>query len=629
MQPNYIEIAKLFSNDERFTVPLFQRPYVWTREDQWEPLWDDVMGVLRRLEIRQGDAPVASHFLGTIVLEQKPTQTGSLTRREVIDGQQRLTTLQILLKAAEHAIQSILPASDDHAETWAMERDKVARLTKNLSSGEERYKVWPTNEDRAPFQRVLDAKPEDGLNGVTSRMADAYRFFHSAARDYLMSGNHLAGTQRLVTGLRDYLKLIVLDLDKGDEPQAIFETLNAHGTPLLPADLMKNWLLWDAAKHKQDVGRLYEDLWRPFDRDHVYWRDTVGKGHAARARVDTFLQNWLTKETVEPVSAKHIYDRFLRLGDSKSKAHPDGPGVAEDLMRAIRTDATRFERIDRPAGNSRFDVFLDRLKSLDMIVFHPVLFELMDSLSEDAGALNRSATHLESYLVRRMICGMQTRGYGTLSIKLLRALRENRGTDLSEIIREQLLSLDGSDEWPSDDAFRREWTKRQFYGYFRRERVLMILRAIEHHYQTKGDKTEPLMTFDWSQVQIEHVMPQSWQQHWPLPDGTTAEDRKASVQGIGNLTLVSQALNPAMSNSAWAGSDQKPGKREALNKHAIMHMNRRLLDQFKEEWSEDTIASRAALLFEDAIAVWPRSTNALPVSYALPPGADASPSPPQ
>ena len=99
MQPNYIEIAKLFSNDERFTVPLFQRPYVWTREDQWEPLWEDVMGVIARLQARQGHADVASHFLGTIVLEQKPTSTGSLTRREVIDGQQRLTTLQILLKA--------------------------------------------------------------------------------------------------------------------------------------------------------------------------------------------------------------------------------------------------------------------------------------------------------------------------------------------------------------------------------------------------------------------------------------------------------------------------------------------------------------------------------------------------
>lgn len=202
MQPNYIEIAKLFSNDERFTVPLFQRPYVWNREDQWEHLWDDIRGVLNRLEARKGDAAVASHFLGTIVLEQKPTATGSLTRREVIDGQQRLTTLQILLKAAEHAIHAILPAADDeHSKAWTMERNKIARLTSNESSGEERYKVWPTNEDRAPFQRVLDAEPHDGPKDEHSRMAEAYRFFRTSIAGYLKCEAPFAATQRLVTGL--------------------------------------------------------------------------------------------------------------------------------------------------------------------------------------------------------------------------------------------------------------------------------------------------------------------------------------------------------------------------------------------------------------------------------------------
>lgn len=88
MQPSYIPISQVFSQDQRFTVPLFQRPYVWSKAEQWEPLWDDVLGVLDRLKARKGDEIVASHFLGTIVLEQKPTATGSLPRREVIDGQQ-------------------------------------------------------------------------------------------------------------------------------------------------------------------------------------------------------------------------------------------------------------------------------------------------------------------------------------------------------------------------------------------------------------------------------------------------------------------------------------------------------------------------------------------------------------
>lgn len=163
MQPNYIEISKLFSNDERFTVPLFQRPYVWSKSDQWEPLWEDVLGVLDRLETRKDDSRVPSHFLGTIVLEQKPHSTGNLTRREVIDGQQRLTTIQIMLKAAEHAVHVVLmEVSEDQRKTLEIERDKIARLTSNLASDEQRYKVWPTNEDRVPFQLVMDSSPEGG-----------------------------------------------------------------------------------------------------------------------------------------------------------------------------------------------------------------------------------------------------------------------------------------------------------------------------------------------------------------------------------------------------------------------------------------------------------------------------------
>ena len=138
-----------------------------------------------------------------------------------------------------------MPGQDDAAsENWAMERDKIAQLTKNLSSGEERFKVWPTNEDRAPFRQVMEAKPADGLKDVNTRMTEAYCYFRSEVSKYLTAGDPLKATQRVVTALRDYLKLIVLDLDQSDEPQAIFETLNAHGTPLLPADLMKNWLLW-------------------------------------------------------------------------------------------------------------------------------------------------------------------------------------------------------------------------------------------------------------------------------------------------------------------------------------------------------------------------------------------------
>lgn len=611
MQPNYIEISKLFSNDERFTVPLFQRPYVWSKSDQWEPLWEDVLGVLDRLETRKDDSRVPSHFLGTIVLEQKPHSTGNLTRREVIDGQQRLTTIQIMLKAAEHAVHVVLmEVSEDQRKTLEIERDKIARLTSNLASDEQRYKVWPTNEDRVPFQLVMDSSPEGGPSDISSKMGQAYQFFYESIQAYLVRFDPLVACQRLVTGLRDYLRIIVLDLDAGDEPQAIFETLNAHGTPLLPADLTKNWLLWEAGRQGLDVALLYEQNWKFFDQDHDYWRHVVGTGHAARARIDTFLQNWLTKETEQPVSSKSIYDRFLKYAAPKQTKSEDelisdylGQDVTS-LMDAIRSGASLYQRIDRPNGTTRFDLFLERLKSLDMIVFHPLLLALLDRYEHDQDALDSAAVVLESYLVRRMICGMQTRGYGTLGLKLLKALKHNTTTQPGDLLRVELEALSGSDEWPDDNEFRRNWVNRKFYGYLRRSRVLMILQAIEHHHQCTNTKAEPLMNFDWSKLQIEHIMPQAWEKNWPLPESVEMEDRKVNLQRIGNLTLVSQKLNPTLSNSAWIGLAKKLGKRDHLKKHTVMHLNRMLLDEYYDQWNDQTIERRASSLFEDALIIW-------------------------
>lgn len=606
MQPSYIPISQVFSQDQRFTVPLFQRPYVWSKAEQWEPLWDDVLGVLDRLKARKGDEIVASHFLGTIVLEQKPTATGSLPRREVIDGQQRLTTLQILLKAVEHVIDSCVRSGDEAIDkSIALAKRQIAKLTSNDAVEEEIYKVWPTNEDRAPFRDVMDSHASEGPSD-SGRMVDAYTFFYTAAKQFIGTGAPAEMAGILSEAVRNYMRLIVLDLDQGDEPQAIFETLNAHGTPLLPADLIKNWLLWEAARQKQDAGPLYEAYWRLFDRDHHYWRARVGTGHAARARVDTFLQNWLSKETGEAVSSKHLYDRFLRYAEGLRAKDAEGFQV-KSLMASIHADALRFAKIDQPKGNRRFDLFLERLTRLGIIVFHPLLLEIMSRNERDPQDADAFAEMLESYLVRRLICGAQTRSYGTLSLTILKAIKADSDQPTSLVLREALGALDGADEWPSDEVFRRNWVGRQFYGYFKRDRVLMVLQALEHRYQSRNGKAEPLMSFDWSQLQIEHILPQAWEAHWPLPEGLTAEERRANIQGIGNLTLVSNKLNPSLSNAPWFDSDAgKPGKRSGLNANTMLMINRKLLDDCKSGWSDDAINMRAERLALDAKDIWPR-----------------------
>jgi hypothetical protein len=236
LQPNYISIANVFGVQTRYTVPLFQRPYVWSKVDQWEPLWDDLRQLVERVLVSEPGKPVAGHFLGTVVLEQTPVSIVNLPRREVIDGQQRLTTLQILLKAAEHALAVVAETSTDAEEALLVRRasEQLAFLTKNMatSTDEEAFKVWPTNEDRLPFQAVMNTGARIGVTGQTTRMAEAYGYFREIFIKWLTGPNVANRAQALASGLKDHVRLIVLDLDDTDEPQAIFETLNAHGTPL-------------------------------------------------------------------------------------------------------------------------------------------------------------------------------------------------------------------------------------------------------------------------------------------------------------------------------------------------------------------------------------------------------------
>lgn len=624
MQPTYLPLMKVFGSEVRHTVPLFQRPYVWSREEQWEPLWQDISNLADRVLTAETGRPIAGHFLGTVVLEQASSPTGSIPRREIIDGQQRLTTLQILLHAAKHslaelAIEAKRVADEPGAQKAGVASRQIGTLTLNSAydAKEEQYKVWPTNYDRDAFQLVMDASSVEELKYVPTQLAKAYVFFHTSIATWLgFSDKRAERATALSAALKEHLRLIVLDLDDTDEPQAIFETLNANGAPLLPADLMKNWLLWEATRQgKHNLEHLYKTYWEFLDTDPDYWRGKSGTGHAARARVDSFLQNWLTRRTRKPVAAKHLYDRFLKYA---SPRHP-APGIvspAHDLpalMLDIHTDGHRFRDINSPIGATRFDVFLRRLGSLDFVAFHPLLLELMGRQGSSMADLDLAARILESYLVRRVICWEDTRAYSTLAISLLDSLAAAASDAPAAPILARALAMhkNGPNRWPDDELFKDRWCKSKFYGSIRRSRVLMILQALEEHYHTSNEKSEPILAFDFSKLEIEHILPQKWQRHWPLPDTETARvDREHLLHNIGNLTLVSGKLNPTLSNASWHDNLKGGhGKITSLSNHSQLRLNDHLVKKFSQGWDENSIKKRALDLFQAACLIWPNSTT--------------------
>lgn len=607
MKPQYLSLAQIFGPPVRFVVPLFQRPYVWNEEAQWAPLWEDIATVADRVLAAAPGAPVRGHFLGSVVLDQKHTGTGSVEQRSVIDGQQRLTTLQILLKASAFALlqakeKAAAKDAKQDANQITLAWQQLGSLTANpvYAVGEESYKVWPTNDDRAPFRAVMD---DDGAAALPlqGRIPDAYRFFRDAVASWLEEAPVGPRALALAATLLHHLRVIVLDLEPVDEPQAIFETLNTGGAPLLPADLIKNWLLWEASRNglgEAAVATLYTSHWQDFDRDGGYWRTKVGTGHASRPRIDGFLTSWLTERTLEVVGSGHIYDVFLD--------HVDGRGRPTDvpaLMQEIHHAAGLYRQVDQPpsAAKDRFGQFLERLKILELVVLQPLLLHLLQRSGSDQADRDRVAAVLESFLVRRLVCSLNTRGYGKLFIDLLKAVAKVPAGDPASPAVEAFLSggTSGSTRWPDDAAFERSWRDAQLYFTMRQNRLVMILRALEEELWRRDPKALPIVQFAWPDMQIEHVMPRGWRTPaWPLPSGGDESTRDATLQTIGNLTLISAPLNPSISNGPWSS------KREALSNHAQqLRLNQGLLAA--AEWSEAAIAKRSAELFTVAKAIWP------------------------
>ena len=597
MQPSYSSIGQIFSAQTRYVVPLFQRPYVWTKEEQWRPLYEDIEQLADRVLNPPPHKPVAGHFLGTAVLEQVAVPAIATPQRRIIDGQQRLTTLQIVLKAAAEAVRGL---NDDVAEALieqAAGRLELLCYNQFAPTVEDRFKVWPTNDDRQQYCGVMER--DIGGTPPTGRMGEAFEFFLSSFATWLNEDEPGQRAIALASALTDHLRMIVLDLDPYDEPQAIFETLNAHGTPLLPADLIKNWLLWEAGKAELNPTELYELYWSEFDRGHEYWRKIVGTGHAARPRVDTFLQNWLTLETADTISVKHLYDQFLAYAAGLARSQPSGRCDLPGLMGAIKDDANRYRRIDEALNQTPIDRRLYRLNKLDYVVFRPVIMGILRYAYSRPDQVEPAIAAIESFLVRRMVCGDQTRGYGTLAVQLVQAMRCPPG-DISPLAA--VLATLQAAGWPDDERFRHQWLRSRFYKWFRLARVLTILQAIEEEMQRRAVKAEKLLV-DVAGLTIEHIMPQSWQANWPLPEGENDFERDARVQNIGNLTLVTDRLNPATSNAPWTGRPN--AKREQLSEHSRLEMNKHLLAQAGDAWTDAMISERAAKLFAVAKEIWP------------------------
>lgn len=603
MQVGTLAVQHLFEKDVVYEVPLYQRPYVWNEEEQWQPLWEDVRRIAELL--LAGQNPRA-HFLGATVQDKVTVPPGHIETRLLIDGQQRLTTLQILLKAFHDAIQ----AGGDTRYPAAL--GKLVRNNHPLTTqAHEGHKVWPTNADRVDYQNVMETSSRAALaktygaradaHAVGRTIVDAYLYFYKAVAGWLAEGDGPPADVKipaLYGALRDNVRLVVIDLDEKDDAQLIFETLNARGTPLLSADLVKNALLNEVQRAGGNTELAYQKYWQAFDYDSGFWRASTGRGHAQRARIEIFLQHALTIMSKEEVAAAHLYAAYR---DFAKREHAGG---AVDRMAAFKNYGGIYKKLLSGYEQPRIKLFLERLGILGFETAYPLLIKLVERLAEDEEQLIAILLDLESFLVRRMVCRLSTRGYNRFFVDLLPELDGARDS-IRDAVRTKLLSGTAEvDRWPNDAEFKANWLGNPLYENLTRPRLRLLLEALESGLRNDLSETQAVPR----NLTVEHVMPQSWTAFWPLPagadEGETSLQRARTIHTIGNLTLLNKKLNPLQSNKPWIVADEpSAGKRAAMQENSVLFLNKYLAAQ--PQWNEATIAERASILFEVARVIWP------------------------
>ncbi len=626
MKTDKITVFDLFEKQRRYLVPIFQRGYVWNKERQWAPLWEDIFEQATLVSEHDGSSKntIRKHFLGTIVLSHVPTVIRQTPASEIVDGQQRLLTLQVFLIAFRDTIADL---GDDYLYT------QLAHLTANVGpfrDDNEQFKVWPTNAYQQDVRNVMNAGSAQALSAMYPQrmyrrklvpplpaLVEAYFYFYGEISKSLNqvdeSGNGSPSqpvspdsirerANVLFEALMRYVQLVEIQLDSEDDPQVIFETLNHGGVPLEPSDLIRNFIFLYANRQEKDVNALYIQWWKDYDEASgttgKFWKEKERQGRFFRSRLDLFFFHYLTYRVGREIKMGHIYQEFKDWwGDSGERS------VETELESAQRSSVV-FRSLLESDDSQRLGVLAQRLRILDTTTVYPFILWLCENRHKTTeNEFNSILADVESYVVRRAVCRLTPKNYNRIFLTLLTKLKD--GIPNGASVRRELLSLEGDSAiWPNDETFKRHLVHEPLYDTIGPRRVRLVLTALELTSRTPRQETLPLPISN--SLTIEHVMPQGFKpEEWPYPEQETAEKqeqesrRRTSLHTLGNLTMLTQPLNAEVSNGPFSL------KRPEVTKQSLLVLNS-YFQGFSDNdcWNEDTIIERGKHLANLALKVW-------------------------
>lgn len=563
LQAGETTLNKLLNTSRQFIVPIFQRNYSW-QKSQYEQLWFDI---LRASKFKEKQ----NHFIGSIVYIDMGTPAGRPQQLLLIDGQQRLTTISILLCAIKDYVQKF------NLETKLINLAKIKNqfLYNSDEIDEDRYKLLLNVQDKETYIKLID-NTIFTVNKPATNIIKCYEFFYERIEDFIKQHGQI---DEIYAGIFK-LSLVSISLDKdSDNPQMIFESMNSTGKDLSQTDLLRNYLLMDLTPEKQT--RLYKTYWKPMEElfgEDIYKNDLN--------KFDYFIRDFLTlkSDTGYICKINNVYENFKRyyLDNNCEKF-----AVLKDLF----TYAKYYACIDLLQENDdELKLYWQEFKKLDSHVVYPFLLKLYDDYSRQILIKEDFKKILQvviSYLWRRAICEIPTNSLSKTFATLYQAVDKE---DYVNSIIKAFVFKSSYKRFPSDYEVREKLQTKDIY-HFRLRKYL--LEALENYYHK-----EPI-DLNTANYTIEHIMPQniehnlSWQQ---MLGEDWQEVHSLYLHTLGNLTIT--GYNAEMSNkSFWEKVNGESGF-----KHSHLKLNESIAQC--DVWNKKAIQRRTNILTDIILKIW-------------------------
>ena len=557
MKAKETRFLDLFNGKVQYLVPRWQRPYRWG-DTEIRRLVDDL------LAIAAAEDEARPHYGGTLItVLEKP---GVLKVRRVVDGQQRLTTVSLLLAR----IAEVLGADGKYGELTG-EGIRLNLLTNPKRPEERRFKLRLQDGDDEDYRRVIDFDSLDSGGGAVSR---AWRIVKRNVTG--------ANVESLIEGLHR-LRVISIALEDRDDPQQIFESLNATGRPLTEGEKVKNWLLMGLSEEVQD--ELHDERWLDIE-------SSLDARHAPD-RIDLFLRDVMRWRTGRTVAKDEAYDVFRRWAIGEGRDNPTKrPELCRDLAGLYGQMTGTAAKQASPSVKRE----LDHLRALGVHVHRPFSLRLLrDAQRHGRGeeSLLPALAGVSRWVTRAWLAGGSLAGLDSAFAQLAHTpIPADEGDHGQFWIREISGIRDERIAVPTDAAVREGIQLTSKYGGLNTRATAAVLYAMIHREQ-RGDVPAR------ASLSVEHIMPQRLNQHWLNDLGERGEEiHEQHVHRLGNLTPCGDRWNPALSNHPF-------GKKRTLYRKSSILMTRRLADLVA--WDELAIKERGTALANKALELWPWS----------------------